>query len=66
MYFIEQLFGLSPDGDSGSLELLLVLVPLVVILAGAVALQQRMRSERGGKPGAETASVHRGIGRRRN
>jgi len=31
MHFIEALFGFSPDQDSGSLELLLVLVPIVVI-----------------------------------
>jgi hypothetical protein len=47
MHFIEQLFGFSPDGDSGSLELLLVLVPLVAIVSAAVALKRRTRSEPG-------------------
>ena len=28
MDFIEQLFGISPDGGSGSLELVLFLVPI--------------------------------------
>jgi hypothetical protein len=29
MYFIEQLFGLSPDGGSGSVEFLLFAVPVL-------------------------------------
>jgi hypothetical protein len=33
MDFIERLFGLSPDGGSGSLEVLLFLVPIVGVLA---------------------------------
>jgi hypothetical protein len=32
MDFIEQLFGISPDGGSGSLELMLFLVPLIGLL----------------------------------
>ena len=31
MDFIEKIFGISPDGGSGSLELLLFLVPIVGI-----------------------------------
>jgi hypothetical protein len=29
MYFIEQLFGLSPDGGSGSVEFLLFAIPVL-------------------------------------
>jgi hypothetical protein len=32
MHWIEQLFGSSPDGDSGLTELLLFLVPAVAFL----------------------------------
>jgi hypothetical protein len=38
MSFIERIFGVSPDGGTGSLELLLILVPLV---AATVLLQRR-------------------------
>ena len=30
MDFIERIFGISPDGGSGSLEMMLLLVPVVV------------------------------------
>ena len=33
MSFIEHIFGVSPDGGTGSLELLLILVPLVAVTA---------------------------------
>jgi hypothetical protein len=33
MKFIEQIFGMSPDGGTGSLEVLLILVPLIAALA---------------------------------
>jgi hypothetical protein len=33
MDFIEKIFGISPDGGSGSFELLLFLIPIVAILA---------------------------------
>ena len=33
MDFIERIFGFSPDGGSGSFELLLFLIPLVGIAA---------------------------------
>ncbi len=32
MHFIEEFFGVSPDGGSGSLELILLAVPLVLAL----------------------------------
>ncbi len=31
MDFIERIFGISPDGGSGSLEALLIAVPLILI-----------------------------------
>lgn len=31
MNFLEQVFGFAPDGGSGSFEVLLVLVPLVLL-----------------------------------
>ncbi len=40
MDWIERLFGLAPDGGDGSLEALLVMVPLLV-LALAWYLRQR-------------------------
>jgi hypothetical protein len=44
MKFIEQIFGISPDGGSGSLELLLFLAPV----AAAVAfLQWRKNRSKG-------------------
>jgi hypothetical protein len=33
MNFIEQIFGMSPDGDSGSLEILLFVAPIVAVVA---------------------------------
>jgi hypothetical protein len=42
MDFIEKLFGIAPDGGSGSLELLLFLVPL----AGILYLAHRRRVHR--------------------
>jgi hypothetical protein len=41
MDFIERVFHVSPDGGSGSLELLLLLVPVLVVLAAAVAKLSR-------------------------
>lgn len=40
MTFIEQLFGISPDGGTGSLEILFWLAPIV---AGALLLARRNR-----------------------
>jgi hypothetical protein len=33
MDFIERIFGISPDGGSGSLEVLIILAPIVAIVA---------------------------------
>lgn len=37
MNFIEQVFGLAPDGGSGLLELMLVLAPIVGMIALYIA-----------------------------
>ena len=42
MDFIETIFGISPDGGSGSLELLLFLIPIV-----GIYLIYRARSRKG-------------------
>jgi hypothetical protein len=44
MDFIEQIFGLAPDGGNGAFELLLFLIPII----GIVLLIQRRR--RRGRP----------------
>jgi hypothetical protein len=44
MDFIERIFGFSPDGGSGSFELVLFLIPLVGI--AAVYLLRRWQRER--------------------
>lgn len=41
MDFIERVFHVSPDGGSGTLELLLVLVPVLVVLALTAARLSR-------------------------
>ena len=41
MDFIEQIFGISPDGGDGTFELMLFLVPVVVIF-----LFYRLRSRK--------------------
>lgn len=33
MDFIERIFGISPDGGSGSFELMLLLVPITLVAA---------------------------------
>jgi hypothetical protein len=43
MNFIERLLGVSPDGGSGSLEFLLLIVPGVLIQLGRVAARWSMR-----------------------
>ena len=43
MDFIEKLFGLSPDGGSGTFELLLIAVPVVGLCY--FALRRRVRQE---------------------
>ncbi len=47
MDFVERMFGVSPDGGSGTLELLLVLVPLIGLVALA-RLRTRVSSTRRG------------------
>lgn len=44
MNFIEALFGWAPDGGNGSLEWMLVLVPLAAVLAVS---WKRLRHRRG-------------------
>jgi hypothetical protein len=46
MDFIEQIFGVSPDGGSGSVELLLFAVPVVGIYL-IYRLRARKRKRRG-------------------
>jgi hypothetical protein len=41
MDFIEQLFGFSPDGGSGSFELLLILAPFLVAAVWFYMRRQR-------------------------
>jgi hypothetical protein len=45
MHLIEQLFGISPDGDSGLTELLLFLVPAVAFLIVGWVRRRRGQSE---------------------
>jgi hypothetical protein len=42
MDFIERIFHVSPDGGSGTLELLLLLVPVLVVLVATVAKLSRL------------------------
>ena len=42
MDFIEVIFGVSPDGGSGSLEFLILMVPLVIV-AMVVLFRNRIR-----------------------
>jgi len=44
MEFIEQLFGVSPDGGNGALELLLLLTPIVA--AGVFCLLRKRAGDR--------------------
>ena len=44
MDFIERLFGISPDGGSGSLEFLLFAIPICGIVYFAV--KRRLRKQR--------------------
>jgi len=47
MDFIEHIFRVSPDGGSGSFELLLVLIPVLVALTAiAVKLSSRFTARR--------------------
>ena len=58
MDFIERLFGLAPDGGSGSLEFLLFLIPvagIVWIVAARRRSSQRAR-DRVARPGPKRPS----------
>jgi hypothetical protein len=43
MDFIERLFGISPDGGTGALELILLLIPVAVI-AAIVAIRRNRQN----------------------
>lgn len=43
MDFIERLFGVSPDGGSGSFEVMLFLIPIVGVLTLRVLRKRRQR-----------------------
>jgi hypothetical protein len=44
MDFIEQIFGFSPDGGSGSFEVALIVVPIVVVVLWRWARSARSNS----------------------
>jgi hypothetical protein len=44
MDFIEQIFGISPDGGSGTFETILFLIPMAGVLA--LALKRKYASRR--------------------
>ena len=44
MSFIESLFGISPDGGSGTFELLLMLIPIAAVAVRAFARRLRIHS----------------------
>jgi hypothetical protein len=44
MDFVERIFGFSPDGGSGSFELMLLLVPVIAIFA--IVLYRRSKRSR--------------------
>jgi len=41
MDFIERLFGISPDGGSGTFELMLLLVPILIVASLARGRRRR-------------------------
>lgn len=41
MDFIERLFGVSPDGGSGSFEAMLIIVPIALLLLWSALRSQR-------------------------
>jgi len=43
MDFIERLFGISPDGGSGSVEFLLLSIPICIAVLAALRWSQRRR-----------------------
>ncbi len=46
MDFIEQLFGISPDGGSGSLEFLLFAIPVALLLMRAAWRRSKRQKAR--------------------
>jgi hypothetical protein len=44
MTFIEQVFGFSPDNGSGSLELLILLIPIAAFALLRIRRKSRMRA----------------------
>jgi len=44
MDFIERIFAYAPDGGSGSLELLLILTPIIAVAAMSVARLVKLRT----------------------
>ena len=56
MDFIERIFGLAPDGGSGSLEFLLFLIPVAGIVWIVAA---RRRSAQRGRDAARRRRPHR-------
>jgi hypothetical protein len=44
MDFIERIFGMAPDGGSGSFELLLFLIPIVGLIVLRIVVVRRRRS----------------------
>lgn len=57
MDFIERLFVVSPDGGNGSLELLLILAPILAVLLARSVLKRAGR--RPATPGARRRSRSR-------
>ena len=45
MDFIEQIFGISPDGGSGQFEVMLFAAPILILMS--LAMRRRMRQGRG-------------------
>jgi len=44
MDWLEQLFGLNPDGGDGSIEALIVVAVVVIVLAIAFTVSERLRA----------------------
>lgn len=47
MHFIEQIFGLSPDGGSGLTEFLLLLIPLAALSLAAIRWRRQTQTRNG-------------------
>ena len=46
MDFIERLFGISPDGGSGSFEMMLLVVPLAAVITWFAYARRRRARDR--------------------